>query len=776
MLVSLPYEPGRPVFASLAGTAEDLSRLASGRIEELAPRDDWYDASALAHLERTLFQEGPTEKPPPLDGAVRFLEAPGPRATLELVGEDVLELIRSGTAPEEIALFCPATERFRAPLETAFGALGIPYAVEGSIAFERTPFGRALAALLRYAWLGGTRRQLFAFLRSRFSGLPRHRVDFLEGRLRGRAVSEPERVEEEATRLLGHALPALAALRDAESPLEAIRSTADFMLRASYGLESPPVGEDARLDLRAHEAARRLLTELEGWQALGGETTREQLVGALERASVQLASAGEPGRVAVVDLLRARTRRFSAVFVLGLEEGAFPRRAPESPFLTDEQREALAAGGRRRIARPDALARERYLFYTACTRPWQRLTLVREKATEDGRPKEPSPFYEEVRGRFAADEVERWTKRRTLAQPTWEIEAAPSDRERLRAAASLAREDQEDARALARANGWERRIERALTAFARDTALKHPALLAQLGETGRYGVTELETFGTCSSLWFVDRVVDPKAIDPELDARLRGSVLHQALYRFYTGLPKRLGVEQIEEDRFDEALEFLRECLAGAIESQARIDLTELDRLELEETLTRDLEHFLRQETALGFPLVPRRFEVSFGTQGAAVELQRGLELGGFTVSGKIDRIDLDPFSARGIVQDYKSGRTSHSADQIESEGRLQIPLYILALRDLVGIEPLGGLYRAMAGSREARGLVLASARDDTLPGLKKADYLEDEDFWARVEGAAERARQAVGRMRAGDVQHDPRGGACPSWCDRWPMCRVKRT
>jgi RecB family exonuclease len=158
------------------------------------------------------------------------------------------------------------------------------------------------------------------------------------------------------------------------------------------------------------------------------------------------------------------------------------------------------------------------------------------------------------------------------------------------------------------------------------------------------------------------------------------------------------------------------------------------------------------------------------------VELQRGLDLGGFTVSGKIDRIDLDPFSARGIVQDYKSGRTSHSADQIESEGRLQIPLYILALRDLVGIEPLGGLYRAMAGSREARGLILASARDDTVPGLKKADYLDDEDFWARVERASERARTAVGRMRAGDVKHDPRGGACPSWCDRWPMCRVRRT
>ena len=32
-----------------------------------------------------------------------------------------------------------------------------------------------------------------------------------------------------------------------------------------------------------------------------------------------------------------------------------------------------------------------------------------------------------------------------------------------------------------------------------------------------------------------------------------------------------------------------------------------------------------------------------------------------------------------------------------------------------------------------------------------------------------------VERIRAGDVEHDPRGGACPTWCELWPMCRVRR-
>jgi hypothetical protein len=188
---------------------------------------------------------------------------------------------------------------------------------------------------------------------------------------------------------------------------------------------------------------------------------------------------------------------------------------------------------------------------------------------------------------------------------------------------------------------------------------------------------------------------------------------------------------------------------AEAIAGGVRLELSDLERLELQETLARDLEHFVRQDVELGLPLVPRRFEVGFGTSSAPVELQRGLELGGFTVSGKIDRIDVDPFSARGIVQDYKLGR-AHGARDIETEHKLQIPLYILALRDLVGMEPLGGLYRGLTGTREARGLVRAEAREDAVPGLKRPDYLSEDDFWHQVDEAQARARRAVDRMHVG--------------------------
>jgi hypothetical protein len=771
--VSLPYEPGRPAFASLRRTADDLAGLAGGRVEELPPAYAEIAHPALAHLERALFAEGERPEPPPLEGAVRFLEGAGSRGALELVADELLRLLRDGTPPEEIGVACPSVDRVRAPLETALAAAGVPYALEGRVRLGQTPFGHALLSALRFLWQSESRRDLFGFLRSPYSGLPRASADYLEGRLRGNGIRSD--IEERVVALRGQPLPALADVRAAATSTESVRALARHQLRAAHGVESPPVGEDSLLDLRAWEAVGRLLAELEGWRELAGELSREDVLSALERLHVTLGRAAEPGRVAVLDLLRARTRRFDTVFVLGLEEGRFPRRAETSPFLDDDARRSLDERTRARLVRPEPVSRERYLFYAACTRPSRRLYLVREAATDDGAPRPASPFWDEARALFDPTDVARWTRRRPLSALTWPLDEAPSERERLRALASLAVTDAGGAEALAAANGWERRLERARSAFSRRTALGNPAVLAALGARESFNVTELEAFASCSSIWFVERLISPRQIDAEVDARLRGSLAHTALHRFYAGLPKEVGTERVEAERLEDAVRFLRRCLGEALEG-VRQELTDLERRELEGQLWRDLERFVRDEAEAEVPLVPRRFEVSFGTERSPAELQRGLDLGGFSLSGKIDRIDVDPFSARGIVWDYKSGKTAFSAAKIESELRLQIPLYMLVLRDLVGIEPLGGLYRALAGEGEARGLLRAEARDDGVPGFQRNDYRDEDEFWAQIDRAAEHARGFVGRIRSGDVRHDPLGdGGCPSWCDLAPMCRVRR-
>src|SRR5713226_240403 len=143
---------------------------------------------------------------------------------------------------------------------------------------------------------------------------------------------------------------------------------------------------------------------------------------------------------------------------------AATRKDGSPSFLDDDTRRTLDERGSR-LQRPDPVSRDRYLFYTACTRPLERLYLVREAATDEGSPREPSPFWDEVQSVFDPEDVRRWTRRRPLSALTWSLEDAPTDRERLRALAELASRDRASADALARANAWERRLERALGAF-----------------------------------------------------------------------------------------------------------------------------------------------------------------------------------------------------------------------------------------------------------------------------------------------------------------------
>ena len=144
---------------------------------------------------------------------------------------------------------------------------------------------------------------------------------------------------------------------------------------------------------------------------------------------------------------------------------------------------------------------------------------------------------------------------------------------------------------------------------------------------------------------------------------MRGSIAHQALFRFFSGLPKRLGAEQVPADRLDEALEFLRECLDEAIAggAEARLELTDLQRDELRQGLWRDLEALVQRRGRVASCRSSRAASRSRSARSARRPSSSAASTSAtFHLTGKIDRIDLDPFAARGIVWDYKSGKTAH--------------------------------------------------------------------------------------------------------------------
>ena len=139
----------RGVCVALADGRPISARSPPARSSSCRRGSETYLPPGLAHLERHLFEDGAARRP--LDGSIRFLEGAGRRATLELLAETILDLVRDGIAPEQIAIVCPSLERSRASIETAFGSLGVPFAIEGAAAARDDGLraGAALAAPLR---------------------------------------------------------------------------------------------------------------------------------------------------------------------------------------------------------------------------------------------------------------------------------------------------------------------------------------------------------------------------------------------------------------------------------------------------------------------------------------------------------------------------------------------------------------------------------------------------------------------------------------------------
>jgi hypothetical protein len=589
-------------------------------------------------------------------------------------------------------------------------------------------------------------------------------VDFVEGRLRGGAIANGEAAYRAACELLGGPVAAVEALREADDVRAALAGAVRGMVAAAAGLHGrTPTGALATDVL----AARAAVDALDALGGLDEAPSADELLAAALRAPLP-DRGGSGGRVLLVDARGARGLDLDVAIVVGLEHGGFGGPPAEDAFLADDQREALAEA----LAEPLPGDVDRHLLYMALTRARRRVVLVRRVADDEGRPLEPSPLYAEVERAAGGLAVVR---RRGLGDVTFAVEDAPTPRERARAVVRLAAREPARAARIADADGQRRRLERASRAFARATRLRDPRILERLGALDRFPVTSLERFGDCSAWWFVERHLDPREIDATYDARLHGQIGHTVLQRFFKLVPSRLGVERLLPEHADAAVALVRELVAEAVAEQRLPPDTLAARL-VERKLQRDLERFVRRECAQPSPLAATRFEVAFGLKTSAPGLKDGLRLGDFAVSGKIDRIDTDPgFSARGLVQDYKTGVRAHSAAEIRREERLQIPLYVLAARELLGIEPLGGLYRALGGGGATRGMVVAEDADVLPPGLAPTDLLEREELWAIVDDARAQAVESVGRIRAGDVRHDPRGGRCPEYCPWSGVCRIER-
>lgn len=785
--VSLTYED-RAALSDRARLFEQLKQLEPESETQTEVEPGNTTSAVLFHLERSFLREGATRVEP--DSTLNLLRSAGDRGEAELIGAEIARLLADGERPDEIAVAL-RDPTGRGPLHArVLRGFGIPVALETKLGVAQSGTGSCLLALLRAAFGSGSAADLLAYLRG-----PRRagsgRVDRLEravrrGRLRtaDEAAAEWEQRTGEPPRDLQRLRAAAGdPLRLLDEVASLARDIAQWPLATEESKGEVP-GSNAAHELQVAERIAKAAEELAELQ--GMEPGPEELIATLKALTMRAWTGPAEGRVRIASPYDLRASRFRHLFVASLQDGEFPRHRSDSPFLSDEQRAALGLP-----ERAETEAEERYLFHVCLSRPTERLYLSYRTSDEAGGAEPRSPFVDEVRrlldppapdDREQSDPVEeRLTRTRGLGEVLFAPSQAPSELELARA---LAAANDSVAALDSLALGGERaarlRDELAGAAETEDATrgpgpLQVDAVKKALAGVPAYGGTTLETFDVCSYRWFVDHELNPQPLDPTPEPLTQGGLMHTALERLYKEAPG--------EDALPRPGDVERWIARGreiVDEVTARLTDHPADRA-MRRRVERLLVAFLRREAARESPrLRPSLLEADFGEEAS----KPALPIGDWALHGRIDRVDEG--DGVGLAIDYKLAREVTPVAKFVEKGTLQLPLYLLALRELWGMDVVGGLYQPLRPTTNPRprGLVRKEEGEQLLAdvNLYDGDLLSSDEFEAALNDAAGRATQAVARMRDGDIDRDPgpppgvKGhNQCPKFCTFAPICRRER-
>jgi RecB family exonuclease len=342
--------------------------------------------------------------------------------------------------------------------------------------------------------------------------------------------------------------------------------------------------------------------------------------------------------------------------------------------------------------------------------------------------------------------VEDWPerrRRRMLADVVWPQDAAPTERELARSRAAAAAPATGDVPSPIGSLG--------------------AAALGHVRHSQILSAGALETYADCPVKWLVERELQPAPLEPDSDALVRGSYMHSVLEQVLS----RLG-GPVTQESLPRALELLDEVLDEQPHGIAS-GRGEAVRVGWARTVAADLRRYLAYESRDGSDWPIYGLELRFGFDEEEREGKReslpALELGqDVRLRGIIDRVDaenLDP-PTHAVVRDYKSGsaRPEHQGARWALDRQLQVALYMIAVRELLGLEPVAGVYQPLGGGDlRARGVFLAGVA----PGqsLVGNDGRDPEQLDELLDEARARALALAARLRSGSLE------PCPATCSR---------
>ncbi|MGR3174762.1 MAG: PD-(D/E)XK nuclease family protein [Candidatus Scalindua sp.] len=492
--------------------------------------------------------------------------------------------------------------------------------------------------------------------------------------------------------------------------------------------------------------------------------------------------------VNVINVLEARQWEMPVVFVGGLLEKEFPIQVREDLFLKDFHRKKLNATGK--IALREAseqMDEERYLFYIAVTRAKERLYLSYPSANSDGNPTLPSFFLSDTQKLFTEKTVQGITIQRNLSMIIPEPEEIITSTDsksfvyyHLNNPYVSEREQYEKAIALwlynnNAENKASLREELCTLTTLIDSynnlelKLFDKKIVKKISETStRFSPTKLKDFAQCPYKYFGRSTLKLRqAIPKSMDLLMQGTIIHKVLEEFFKDTGKTKNITGIFDDVF-------KQKTSGMV--------TGFEELKARNEMLNTLLTFESMEKESNLPTFkPSMFEAKFGDEKCETLKIGDAEKDGIEISGKIDRVDVSEVNGEkvGIIIDYKYGQTEFRLTELEEGLDLQLPIYILALRDVFRVVPVAAEFYALKTSKKT-GIYNQELIDKLKLNIKparKSLSVDNKEFNKRLKDAENHILKFSREIRKGRIELAPANiDLCGEGnCDFANVCRIDK-
>lgn len=731
-------------------------------------------STPLADLAEAFITGGPDRKlksNPPLT----LIRAAGERKEAEAIGAEIARLLAAEEAlPDEIAIAHTDPSSSGRLLLGVLRRYGIPATLETETGALSTSVGASLAALLRAAGPDGTAEDLILWLRGPL-GPDRDAVDELERDCRRRGIGSARGASELVADGDRASWASLFEDEGRDGP-EVLVTIGELARRAGRRIlkdaaastrgperDSVPAGPDPviELEVRMAETLAEAASDLASADT-GGKTGTALMLDAIRRGEIKVWTVPTKGSVRITGLWALRAKRVRYLFVAGLQEGGTRDLGRAGPFLSTSERRGLEM-----LERVDPEVQARYLLFSCLNVPTEAIWLCCTTSDDSGKSTAPSPLIAEIVG-LCPDPLP--LLQRSGSDVSFPPTLAPTETELLRSLVvesgspdalgvdpDLTARLNEGVRRAAELNGRSRELGK----------FENPDTKATIAGVESFSPSEIEAWLACPWSWFLDRRINPKPFHPDPTYLVSGTFVHAVLERLYRQTPGSRPTPEDLDDWLDRIPPIFEEVLSEDPDSPLVGDEPAIRLARF--TLGRMIRAFIRREAEQASPeFVPALFEQRFLRVESDRETELGtldeVEMDGWRLKGMVDRVDIrggyEPVEgAEALVMDYKTGSadSDHSASKLVEKGKVQIPLYMLALQRSLGLEPVAGFVLPLKESDDHRPRGAIPKDEPEVIGERGhvgTDLVDSVESF--MDEALDLANQAVSGIREGSLEHSP--------------------